>query len=133
MKIDDTICPKCLSEDTEFLDYNRWCKACDKPFEDSDSLRAQLQEARRQLAEKDKEIKRLTNPGRTQFCRMCQDYAGEVKQLKTKRLEPIDEAIARFESWIAAAESDDDEHYALTYSAVVTNLKNIRAKYQGDK
>lgn len=40
---------------------------------------------RAQLAEKDKEIERLSNPGRTQFCRMCQDYAEQIERLKAEQ------------------------------------------------
>lgn len=41
-----------------------------------------IADLRAQLAEKDKEIERLSNPGRTQFCRMCQDYAEQIERLK---------------------------------------------------
>lgn len=104
------------------------------------SLRAQLQEARRQLAEQEDdldhlrillseqaaELERLKNPGATQYCPACVEAQREIAALKAKGLEPIDDAIALV---------DDDENSLTPDDQIVVTgwLQEIRAKYQGEE
>lgn len=96
-------------------------------------LRAQLQEARRQIAEKDAELERLKNPGATQYCPACVEAQKEIAALKTKRQATIDAAI----KMLRIIETDHiDRGYELRLKGVRTALEaveQIRARYQGEK
>jgi hypothetical protein len=86
--------------------------------------RADLEEARRQLAERDKEIARLTNPGRTQHCAECLEAKKEIAALRADRTKAIDELDAYLGT------IPPGERYPTC--AIRMKLQEIRARYQGD-
>lgn len=93
------------------------------------SLRAQLQEARRQLAEQAAEIARLKNPGQTQYCPACIEAQKEIAALKATRLELIDEAKTGLMTLLKI--TANRAIYAGLIQAL-DMLDVVRAKYQGE-
>lgn len=83
------------------------------------SLRNQLQEARRQIAEQAAELDRLKNPGATQYCPACVEAQKEIAVV----LSALNLAIDYFEKRNLFGDA----------IRVHELLKQIRAKYQGEE